>query len=80
MTAQAPKPKPVPTVTLPLDCRKSGIQSGIPVRRNSDGRITRVDVCGAADSPVDNFRDIPYEPQCETYNDENGNYQGQLCH
>lgn len=55
------------TLVLPLDCRKSSIQSGVPVRRNSDGRITRVDVCGAADSPVDTFRDIPYEAHCEEF-------------
>lgn len=58
---------PAATVTLPLDCRKSGIQAGIPVRRNSDGKITKVDVCAAADSPIDTFRDIPYQAQCEDF-------------
>jgi hypothetical protein len=55
------------SVTLPLDCRKSSIQAGVPVRRNSDGKITRIDVCAAADSPVDTFRDIPYEAKCEEF-------------
>jgi hypothetical protein len=63
----------VSTVTLPLDCRKSSIQAGIPVRRNSDGRITKVDVCGAADSGDDTFRDIPYQAQCEQFD------TGQIC-
>jgi hypothetical protein len=65
---------PGKTLTLPLDCRKSGIQAGVPVRRNSDGRVTQVDVCGAADSPVDTFRDIPYEAHCEDYDN------GRICY
>jgi hypothetical protein len=48
-------------VQLPLDCHQSRIQSGVPVRRLSDGKITRIDVCGAADSADDSFRNIPYE-------------------
>jgi hypothetical protein len=48
-------------VRLPLNCQQSSIQSGVPVKRLSDGRVTRVDVCGAADSSDDSFRDIPYE-------------------
>jgi hypothetical protein len=64
---------PVRTLTLPLDCRKSSIQAGVPVRRNSDGRITKVDVCGAADSGDDTFRDIPYQAQCEQFD------TGQIC-
>jgi len=50
-----------PFVQLPLDCHQSRIQSGVPVRRLSDGKITRIDVCGAADSADDSFRNIPYE-------------------
>jgi hypothetical protein len=64
---------PVKTLTLPLDCRQSSIQAGIPVRRNSDGRITKIDVCGAADSGDDTFRDIPYQAQCEQFD------TGQIC-
>jgi hypothetical protein len=64
---------PVKMLTLPLDCRKSTIQAGVPVRRNSDGRITKVDVCGAADSGDDTFRDIPYQAQCEQFD------TGQIC-
>lgn len=63
----------IKTLTLPLDCRQSNIQAGIPVRRNSDGRITKVDVCGAADSGDDTFRDIPYQAQCEQFD------TGQIC-
>jgi hypothetical protein len=61
------------SLILPLDCRQSSIQAGVPVRRNSDGRITKIDVCGAADSPVDTFRDIPYQAQCEQFD------TGQIC-
>lgn len=46
------------TVTLPLDCHSSAIQSGVPVKRLSDNQIARIDVCGAADSSDDEFRDI----------------------
>jgi hypothetical protein len=66
--------QPVKTVILPLDCRQSSVQSGIPVRRNSDGRITRVDVCAAADGPVDTFRDIPYQAHCEDFDN------GRICY
>lgn len=64
---------PAKMLTLPLDCRQSSIQAGVPVRRNSDGRITKVDVCGAADSGDDTFRDIPYQAQCEQFD------TGQIC-
>lgn len=63
-----------PTLQLPLDCRKSSVQAGVPVRRNSDGKVTKVDVCAAADSPIDTFRDIPYEAKCDQYE------QGQICY
>jgi hypothetical protein len=56
--AQAPKPRPAIPV---LDCRESWVQSGVRVRRLTDQRVTRIDVCGAADSADDSFRDIPYE-------------------
>jgi Tfp pilus assembly major pilin PilA len=73
LTIAAAIPSSTTTITLPLDCRKSNIQAGIPVRRNSDGRITKVDVCGAADSGDDTFRDIPYQAQCEQFD------TGQIC-
>lgn len=62
--AQPPVAKPPLPV---LDCREARVQAGVPVRRNSDGRITRIDVCAAADSPIDTFRDIPYQPTCDEY-------------
>jgi hypothetical protein len=52
-----PKQPPLPV----LDCHEERVQAGVPVRRLSDGRITHIDVCGAADSADDVFRDIPYE-------------------
>jgi hypothetical protein len=56
--AQGPKSQP----TIPIyDCRQAWVQNGVRVRRLSDHRVTRIDVCGAADSSDDTFRDIPYE-------------------
>jgi hypothetical protein len=56
--AQAPKSQPV----IPIyDCRLAWVQNGVRVRRLSDHKVTRIDVCGAADSSDDTFRDIPYE-------------------